>query len=86
MTDSDAVHILQRHFRAGERETASHAEAVLRAHGGAGEGVDVEEDDDGGCGLEFLEEVDKDCRGAVRGASFIEEDTHATEAGDWRAA
>ena len=45
----------------------------------------MEEDDDGRCRLEFLQEVDEDGWSTIRAACFVEEDANASESADWGA-
>lgn len=61
----------------GGGEAAGHCVSVLGWDRGQGKGPEVEEYDDIGGGKEFLEEVDKDCRGCGGLACFVEEDAYA---------
>ena len=83
VADGDAVEVLQGALLAGAGETAAYAETVFGGYGWGREGSDVEEDDDGRGGLEFLQEVDENGRGTVWTACFVEEDADASKSADW---
>ena len=53
MSDGDAEEVSQGAFGAGPGETAGDGKTVFGRDGRGRERSDVEEDDDGGCGLEF---------------------------------
>ena len=66
----------------GAGETSRHAETVLWGNRRGGERSDVEEDDDSGGGLEFLQEVDEDQGSTVWTACLVEENANASESAD----
>lgn len=82
VAESDTIKAMYGGHRTESDERAGHGETFFGGHGRSGEGSDMEEDHDGGCGLEFLQKVDENRGSGCRTASLIKENAHAGDRRD----